>query len=77
MLPWLPLQEGSGPLPRCTTEVSNAAHAANETMIRCEVFISREGTIYTALGQLPRGLAADGCKGRNIPAMEYSELCAM
>ena len=77
MLPWLPLQESSGPLPRCTTEVSNAAHAANETMVQCEViYFTRWYNIYCALGQLPRGQAADGCKGRNIPAMEYSELCA-
>ena len=52
MLPWLPLQEGSGPLPRSTTEVRYAAHVANETVVQCEVLyfmILHNNLVYTGL----------------------------
>ena len=61
-----------------STEIRKAAHAANETMVQCEViYFTRRYNIYW----LPRGrLLAAGCvaaRGGVIPAMEYSEPCAI
>ena len=51
--------ESSGPFPRCTTENRNAAHAANETVVKCEVlYFTTRYNIYGSAGQLPRVLAA-------------------
>ena len=78
----LPHKNSSGSLPRCTTEIRNAAHAANETMVQCEVIyfmVMHNILVYTGLPA--RGKAAYGrlcnCEGRSIPAMEYSESCAI
>ena len=51
---------------RETAEIREAAHAANETMVQCEVvYFTTRYNIYCPLGRLPRGLAADGCEGRS------------
>ena len=65
-----------------TAEIRNAAHAANETVVQCEViYFMVMHNILEYTGLLARGMAADGwlcdCEGRSIPAMEYSESCAI
>ena len=41
------------------SENSKAAHAANETVVKCEVlYFTRRYNIYGSAGQLPRVLAA-------------------
>ena len=48
-----------GPFPRCTTEIRNAANAANETVVQCKVlYFTRRYNIFGSAGQLPHVLAA-------------------
>ena len=77
----LPHKNSSGSLPRCTTEIRNAAHAAYETEVQCKVIyfmVIHNIIVYT--GQLARSIAADAdcasVRGGVIPAVEYSESCA-
>jgi len=51
-------------------------------MVQCEViYFMVMHNILEYTGLLARGMAADGwlcdCEGRSIPAMEYSESCAI
>ena len=77
----LPHKNSSGSLPRCTTEIRNAAHAAYETEVQFKVIyfmVIHNIIVYT--GQLARSVAADAdcasVRGGVIPAVEYSESCA-